>query len=95
MEHGDHLLMGPAQDLNFNYNALHRQPLKAEIGREAIGKTSVVRLDLSSLKQIVALIADSPGYSSVNWDTPNRIRLFDLQGGQWRYNFVTQELTKE
>ena len=58
------------------------------------GKTRVVRVDLSSGKQEVVLVADAPGYDGISWDTPDSLQLSDLQGNIWRYNFVTHEVTQ-
>jgi hypothetical protein len=59
---------------------------------QPFGKSYIVRLDLPELKHTLLLESETPGFSSVIWDAPNRLRLFDEQGKEWRYNFVTQEL---
>jgi hypothetical protein len=56
------------------------------------GKSYIVRLDLPELKSVLLLESETPAFRNILWDAPNRLRLFDEQGGEWRYNFVTQEL---
>jgi hypothetical protein len=60
-----------------------------------LGKTYVVRLDLPELTSTLLLESEAPSFNGVIWDAPNRLRLFDEQGKEWRYNFVTKELEPE
>jgi WD40 repeat protein len=59
---------------------------------QPFGKSSIIRLDVRELKHTLLLESETPGFIGVIWDAPHRIRLFDEQGKEWRYNFVTQEL---
>ncbi len=59
---------------------------------QPFGKSYIVRLDLPELKHTLLVESETSGFSSVIWDAPNRLRLFDEQGKEWRYNFVTQEV---
>ena len=59
---------------------------------QPFGKSYIVRLDLGELKHTLLLESETPGFSGVIWDAPNRLRLFDEQGKEWRYNLATKEL---
>lgn len=56
------------------------------------GKSYIVRLDIPNLKSVLLLESETPAFRNILWDAPNRLRLFDEQGKEWRYNLVTQEL---
>ncbi len=51
-----------------------------------VDKTYLVRLDRPTFKQTVLLETQTPTFSSLAWDAPNRIRLVDNAGGQWQYD---------
>ena len=57
------------------------------------GQSSVVRFDLDSRQQTMVLTSQAPIFARVAWDAPNRLRLFDLDNHEWRYNFVARTLT--
>jgi hypothetical protein len=57
------------------------------------GQSSVVRFDLDSRWQTIVLTSQAPTFDSIAWDAPNRLRLFDLDNHEWRYNFVDRTLT--
>jgi heat shock protein HslJ len=57
------------------------------------GKSYVVRVDWSELRQTLLLESETPTFGGVSWDVPGELSLFDGQGQEWRYSFVTQELT--
>jgi hypothetical protein len=59
---------------------------------QPFGKSYVVRLDLPDLRHTLLIESETPGFSGAIWDAPNRLRLFDEQGEEWRYNLVTKEL---
>jgi heat shock protein HslJ len=56
------------------------------------GKSYVVRVDWSELRQTLLLESEMPTFGGVSWDVPGELSLFDEQGKEWRYSFVTQEL---
>jgi hypothetical protein len=56
------------------------------------GKSYVIYFDISKLEQKLLLESDTPSFVYAEWDAPNRIKLSDEQGNQWRYNLVTGEL---
>ena len=56
------------------------------------GKSRVVRLDLSPLRQTLLLESEAPTFGGAAWDTPNELTLFDEGGKRWRYNLATQQL---
>jgi len=56
------------------------------------GKSYVVRVDWSELSQTLLLESETPTFGGVSWDVPGELSLFDVQGKEWRYSFVTQEL---
>jgi hypothetical protein len=65
--------------------------MQFEVACPPDGKAHIIRLDLPDLEQRLLFTAESPSFSSVTWDKPDELRLFD--GAQeWRYNFNSQEL---
>jgi hypothetical protein len=56
------------------------------------GKSYVVRVDWSELRQTLLLESETPTFGGVSWDVPGELSLFDGQGKEWRYSFVTQKL---
>ena len=57
-----------------------------------VGKTTVVVVDLTDMKQTVLLVKDPPGFYALHWDAPYRIRLWDDTGGRWRYHLLEATL---
>jgi len=60
-----------------------------------VGETYVVRLDLSAFRNVLLLKQDAPGFASIKWEQSEELRLFAENGREWRYNFVTKELTPQ
>lgn len=56
------------------------------------GKSYIVRLDLPKLLPNILLESESPSFASVEWEVSNVLRLFDENGKEWRYHFLTKEL---
>jgi len=56
------------------------------------GKSSVVHVTLSTLKQEVLLESESPTFGDADWNKNNVLVLFDENGNRWVYTFDTQEL---
>ncbi len=56
------------------------------------GKSYVGRIDLTELKQTILLASEAPSFEGVEWDGPNRLRLFDEEGKKWQYDFATHRL---
>ncbi len=59
------------------------------------GKTYVVRLDLSTLKQELLLESERPGWTAVIWESSDRLDLFDENNKDWRYNLITGKLASQ
>jgi hypothetical protein len=58
------------------------------------GRTTVVVVDLTHMSQMVLLEKDPPGFYTLHWDAPYRIRLWDDAGGQWRYQLLEEVLVR-
>jgi hypothetical protein len=58
------------------------------------GKTTVVVVDLPSMTQRVLLEKKPPGFYTLHWDAPYRIRLWDDTGGRWRYHLLEETLVQ-
>jgi Tol biopolymer transport system component len=56
------------------------------------GKSAVVHVTLSTLRQEILLESDSPTFGDADWNKNNILVLFDENGNQWVYTFDTQEL---
>jgi hypothetical protein len=56
------------------------------------GKSYIVSLDLPDLNTNLVLESEMPTFSGATWDTADEIILFDEDGKEWKYNFLTEEL---
>lgn len=60
-----------------------------------LGDTALARIDIPEMRPVVVVTRHKPGFSlGLRWDEPNRITLTDENGGMWRYDFVTGELSQ-
>ena len=56
------------------------------------GKSYVFRLDLPELVGDILLESEAASFGGVVWEVPDALRLFDENGLEWRYDFITKEL---
>ncbi len=56
------------------------------------GKSFVSRVDLPDLKRTQLIESEAPSFDDAKWDAPNRLRLFDEEGKEWRYDLATKQL---
>ncbi len=56
------------------------------------GKSYVGRIDLPDLQHTPLIESEAPSFDDAKWDAPNRLRLFDEQGKEWRYDLATKQL---
>jgi hypothetical protein len=56
------------------------------------GKSYVVHLDLLDFAQTLLLESENPTFGSMSWNVPDKLTLFDENGKQWVYSFITQQL---
>jgi len=58
------------------------------------GKSYLVLVDLINQEERLLLESESPTFGSVEWKTINELNLFEANGKEWRYDFLTNELTQ-
>lgn len=56
------------------------------------GVTYAIRLDLPEMAPTILLESDSPSFAGVQWETPDKLRLFDGNGKAWQYHFATKAI---
>ena len=56
------------------------------------GKSYVGRIDLPDLQHTWLIESEAPSFDDAKWDAPNRLRLFDEEGKEWRYDLATKQL---
>jgi hypothetical protein len=66
--------------------------LQAELDCYPLGKTYVIRLDLSTLKQELLLESEKPSWGGVIWKSSSELNLFDENNKEWRYNLIAKKL---
>ncbi|MCK6623721.1 MAG: hypothetical protein DPW09_02170 [Anaerolineae bacterium] len=57
-----------------------------------LGQTQAVRLDWPDLTETLLFTSKTPSFSSLVWDDPAELSLFDESGQVWKYRFRTQSL---
>lgn len=58
-----------------------------------LGRTYLVHFDLDKHKQVLLFSSENPSFGAVIWDAPGQLRLFDENNKEWRYEFLTRQLT--
>lgn len=56
------------------------------------GKSSVFRVELAALRPALLIESEAPIFGRVLWDAPESLLLFDENGKEWCYSFLTGEL---
>ena len=56
------------------------------------GKSQIVHVDVSTLRQMILLESAEPTLARASWDAPDEIKLFDENGKQWIYDLGSKEL---
>jgi len=56
------------------------------------GRSQVVHVDVSTLKQTILLESEAPTFGTANWDSLHEIKLFDENGKQWIYDIANRDL---